>query len=404
MKRLQHAIAGRGIWLALFLILVILGLLLDPERSWGGIAWALLTAYGMYRIGLELAAPFLLPVEPHTRLRADVKSMIHRHAGGGKVAMAVIREGKVLPGPDNKARDEARGEGILFVDGTSAVLLATDTRPTRMLEPGVHFMRKDEKIGAVVDLRMQMRRKDVEAQTRDGIWVMFKINARFRIDKTKLKLEEIDLEKVRWPAPYEWSPRQVVLALGQSRVGIEQGESLRWDDIVMNEAVKRAHTLIAEYTFDRLIEPHDPRLDPREDIRKRLEHDVKEALAGRGIAVLGIRLTQFVPRDKRVDAQRVEAWKAEWLSRLHVVEAEGLAERYRLIELARAQGQMELITRIAQALDVSQQVSVEDAQQVALRLLEVIERLAAEPGFDERLSGEPRVALSDVHRMLGRVE
>ncbi len=89
MKFLQDAIARYRIWLALLPILAILGLLLDPERSLGGIAWALLTAFVMYRVGLELAAPLLLPIEPHTRLRADVKSMIHRHAGGGKVAMAV---------------------------------------------------------------------------------------------------------------------------------------------------------------------------------------------------------------------------------------------------------------------------------------------------------------------------
>ena len=56
MKFLRRAMAGRGIWLVLLPVLVILGLLLDPERSWGGIAWALLTAFVMYRIGLELAA------------------------------------------------------------------------------------------------------------------------------------------------------------------------------------------------------------------------------------------------------------------------------------------------------------------------------------------------------------
>ena len=162
------------------------------------------------------------------------------------------------------------------------------------------------------------------------------------------------------------------------------------------------HTLIAEYTFDGLIEPRDPRVDPREKIRERLEGDVKEALAGRGIAVLGIRLTQFVPRDKQVDAQRVDAWKSEWLKRVRVVEAEGLAERYRLIELARAQGQMELVTRIAQALEASQQVGVDDAQQVALRLLEVVERLAAEPEVDERLGGESRATLSEAQKMLGK--
>jgi hypothetical protein len=196
----------------------------------------------------------------------------------------------------------------------------------------------------------------------------------------------------------------VVLALEQTSVGVdkEKDKSFHWDDIVPNEAVKRVHTLIAEYTFDELTEPRNPLGNRREEIRKQLENEVRAAMTGKGIAVLSIGLSQFVPRDKRVDAQRVEAWKAEWLSRLHVVEAEGLAERYRLIEMARAQGQMELVTRIAQALEATQQVGVDDAQQVALRLLEVVERLAAEPGVDERLGGESRAALSAVYKMLGK--
>jgi hypothetical protein len=232
--------------------------------------------------------------------------------------------------------------------------------------------------------------------------VKFKINARFRIDKTRLQLEDSNIDLGRLPEPYQWSKGQVWSALALERIGPSQDQLLPWDTIVINEAVKVVHTLIAEYTFDRLIEPHDPRIDPRKDIRKKLEDDVKEALADKGIAVLGIGLTQFVPRDDQVKTQLIEAWKADWLKRSHVVEAEGLAERYRLIELARAQGQMELITRIAQALEVSQQVGVDDAQQVALSLLEVVERLATEPEIDERLGGESRATLREAHKMLGK--
>jgi hypothetical protein len=43
--------------------------------------------------------------------------------------------------------------------------------------------------------------------------------------------------------------------------------------------------LIAEYTFDRLIEPRDRARSTR-GYSQRLEEDVKEALAGRGVAVL----------------------------------------------------------------------------------------------------------------------
>jgi len=317
--------------------------------------------------------------------------------------MAIVREGKVLPGPDGKSRHKASGEGVLFVDSTSLVVLGTDTRVTRVLDSGVHFIRKNEKIRSVVDLRPQARSQEVKAQTRDGIWVEFRVNARFQIDGTELRFNDIDLDQTRLPAPYKWSLRHVTRALELERAGDEDSPSLGWDDIVINEAVKRVHTLIAEYTFDQLIEPRDPRRNPRENIRKRLENDVRQAMAGKGVKVLTVTLAQFVPVAQEVRDQWIEAWQAAWIRRKHIVEAEGLAERYRLIELARAQGQMELVMHIAQALEVSQQVGADDAEQIALRLLDVVERLAAEPEVDEQLSSESRKALGEVQRkLLGR--
>jgi regulator of protease activity HflC (stomatin/prohibitin superfamily) len=162
-------------------------------------------------------------------------------------------------------------------------------------------------------------------------------------------------------------------------------------------------TAVAGYTFDGLTEPRDPRLNPREDIRKKVEEEVKAEMAGTGIKVLGIGIGQFIPRDKAVIAQWIEAWKADWIRRARVVEAEGVAESYRLVELARAQGQMELVMRIAQALEVSQQVGAENAEEIALRLLDVVEHLASQPEIDQRLSGESREALGQAHhRLLGK--
>jgi len=403
MDILRRAIDRFGAWLILLPILVIAGLLLDRERSIGGLAWAALTAWGMYRFGLWLAGPLLLPIESAAESRAAARAALRRHGGRRKPAMAVVREGKVLPGPEGKSRHKASGEGAIFVDSTSLVVLGTDTRVTRVLDSGVHFTRKEEKIRSVVDLRPQARSQEVQAQTRDGIWVGFKVNARFQIDGTEPRFEDIDLEKTRLPAPYKWSLRHVTRALELERAGDDDSPTLGWDDMVVNEAVKRVHTLIAEYTFDQLIEPRDARLKPREAIRAKLEADVKQAMAGKGVKVLSVTLAQFVPVAQEVREQWIEAWQAAWMRRKHIVEAEGLAERYRLIELARAQGQMELVMRIAQALEVSQQVGAGDAEQIALRMLDVVERLAAEPEVDEQLSSESREALGEVQRrLLGR--
>ena len=400
MKRAQRIPVGGSVAIAMGVVgLVILGILLDRERLTGGMAWTLITAYGMYRFGLWLAGPHLLPIEPDRESRRSARDLLQRFANGQKTLMAVVREGKVLPGPGGKPRAAADGEGALLVDSTSVAALVTDTGLSRIKGPGVHFTRRGERIGAVVDLRPQARSKEIEAQTRDGIGIKFKVNARFQVDGTEAqKVQSADRTQVRWPAPYTWSPRQVTRVLGLQRAGIDQPVS--WDEIVLNEAIQRAHTHIAGYTFDELTEPRNPSVDRREDIRKSLEAELKSALAGSGIKVLGIKLSQFVPRDKEVDRQRFETWQAEWIRRKTIIEAEGVAESYRLVELARAQGQMEMVTRITQALDAGRQAGLDNADLVALRLLEVVERLAAEPRVRERLTGEAREALSQVQRKL----
>jgi regulator of protease activity HflC (stomatin/prohibitin superfamily) len=215
-------------------------------------------------------------------------------------------------------------------------------------------------------------------------------------------VQDADRSRVQWPAPYTWSQHAVRRVLGHTRVGPDPNQTVQWDALVLNEAVKLIHTAIAGYTFDGLIEPRDPRVNPRDDIRKKLEDDVKKAVAGNGIKVLSVGLSQFAPRDKEVDLQRIEAWKADWIRRTRIIEAEGQAERYRLIELARAQGQMELVMRIAQALEATQPVGTENADLIALRLLEVVERLAAQPDVGPLLSLEAREALSASRRLLGK--
>ncbi|HLF25666.1 MAG TPA: SPFH domain-containing protein [Anaerolineae bacterium] len=394
----RRFIARRGYVIPLVAFLFVLGILLDPERWIGGVAWTLLAAYGLYRFAVWMAGPYTLPIEPSYDAAAYARNVLGLFAGGQRPGMAVVREGKVLPDPAGKPRENVRGVGAILVDGTSVVALVTDTGLSRIEGPGVHFLREGEKLGPVIDLRPQLRSKEIEAQTQDGIWIKFRVAVRFQVDRTvPRKVQEIVPKQARYAEPYTWSQHAVKRLLGHTRIGADANQTERWDDRALNEAIKRAQIAVAGYTFDRLTEPGDPRLNPREDIRQRLEEELKADLVSEGLKLLGLRIGQFVPRDKEVMEQRIRSWQADWIRQMKIIEAESLAERFRLIETARAQGQMELVMRIVQALEASRQIGVENAEQVALRLLEVVEQLATEPEIEQRLTGEARAALDEAH-------
>lgn len=388
MKTIIRFFDSRWIIPVVFVALTILGLILDPERSWGGIAWTFLSGYAMYFFGLYLAAPYLLPIHPDPESKRLARRLLVRFAGSRKPMMAIVREGKVLPGPDKQSRERAGGDGAIFIDSTSAVALVTDTGLSRVIGPGVHFTRPNERIGKVIDLRIQTKGKEIEAQTRDGIRVKFKVNTRFRIGGVESrKILEVDRTIEKWPAPYTWNKRTVNMierALSQERAGPDQ--LVTWDEIPLAEAIKRVHAYIAHYTYDGLTEPRNRSIKPRDDIQKSLERDVKTALADSGIRVLGVSLSQFTPADEAIDRQRVESWKADWMRRTHVIEAAGEAEARSKLELARAQAQMDAMTRIIEALDASGRAGANNADLIALRFLEVVEGLAKDPETQRTLS------------------
>jgi regulator of protease activity HflC (stomatin/prohibitin superfamily) len=384
MKRVQDILSRPSVPLLLAPVLWIIGLLFNLDWWWfGGIVWAVVTGFVMYIFGLWLAGAHILPIMPDRESLAHARALLRHFVSGQKTLMAVVREGKLVPGPDGKPRT-GEGFGAVLIDSTSAVALVTNTGLSRVTGPGLHFTRRGEKIGPVVDLRPQARSKEIETQTRDGIWVKFKVIVRFQIDGVVArKVQDIDQKQERWPEPYVWSPRQVARALGLERVGVEQ--RVRWDEIALNEAIKRSHTYISEYTFDELTEPRNPLVNRRDEIRQKLDAEVKAALARSGIKVIDVKLGQFQPRDEEVVKQRLDSWQSELNRRKKVVEAEGEAESRRQLELARTQAQMDTMTRMIEALDASWRAGANNADLIALRFLEVLEGLAKDPETQKTL-------------------
>lgn len=398
------------------LILFVWGALAGPIRWYGDFFTGGLLSFAVLGIiaalfffgTLWLIGSRVLPVDPHSRTdKANARRVVQRFALGTPTLTAVVREGKVMPDADGKSRDGEGGIGVIDLDSTSAIVLVTDTGLSRIVKPSLVFTTEGEKLGLVIDLRIQLRAKpDAEFITRDGIPIKAAVVTRFQIDHVRpIKVETVHGTPAR---PYSWTPqteRAIKNALTLRRINKEG--AVNWDEIPLSLAEGKLRTILAEYTYDQLSEPLEPQKNPRAEIRAKLQSEVVAALAGKGINILVVGVGIFQPkgfkRDKvltgeeidKITQQRIKAWRAAWEGRIIRITAEGQATSEKRRDVARTQAQMELITRITQALE--QGVSATDGEdQMARRFLETLQKMAAEPYTGERLNEESKQLLREL--------
>ncbi len=422
MKRLKSLFTASGPGLLRLFLLAVLaawGFLLGPLRAYSnsiliggliGLGAVLLIAGVFYLITLWLAGPHVLPVQPRNKYEArEARRLLQRFGTGDRVAMAVVQEATIMPGPHGEGREGLTGPGVVELDSTTAAVLRTDSGQSRVKGPGLIFLRVQERLGTLIDLRIQLRTNEFEFLTRDGIPVKARVTVRFQIDQTYFNQVQVDAPAHPLPAPIITSQHAIRRALQNQSVQAT-GETSKWHDMPLTLAQSNLRTMIADYKFDELLQPQEPEANPRAAIRKELEDRVKLILARRGIKLLSLGLGIFFPIDDDPNAaelrkknpityQRIETWKAEWESRMLKIMAQAEAEADRQHDLARTQAQMELIMRVTQALEQGGTAD-RDQDQIARRFLATLQRMADEPFTRERLSEDNVRLLRDL--MSGR--
>ncbi len=418
MNRLERIITGRAVVIGAIGLLIAWGFFSGPVRTrgdWlmGGLLSVIvvaLIAFIFFRVTLWLAGPHVLPVDPHDRHeKAAARRVLSRFAMDSPTLMAVVREGKAMPNAEGKPRTQTGGAGVIDVDSTSVVVLSTETGFSRIKGQGLVFTKPGEKLGGIVDLRVQARSKEFEYLTRDGILIKTGVSVRFQIDRiNSVQVQSVD-RSVRYPRPFTWSMNPIKKALGLQSYG---PEGAAWDDVPLGMAAGMLRSIISEYNFDALTDPHDARSDPRAEIRSRLEKEVRAALAPHGVKVLGVGVGIFFPKDftpapnldqlDEITRQRVESWQAEWQSRMMRVRAEGEAESNRLREVARAQAQMEMIIKIVQAVEQGPTAEDDQQDQIAQRFLQTLQSMADEPTTRTLLRNDEMALLQSLQDRIGR--
>ncbi len=404
MKKRQRPNTGRLVIIILLIVLALYGFFIGPLRALTNefllagilnlfVAMVIMLAF--FYLTLWLAGAHVLPVNLRDRHeKAAARAILSRFATGGRVAMAVVHDGAVEPGPDGESREEVWGHGIIDVDSTSVITLHTEIGLSRIKGPGLVFMREVEQLRHIVDLRTQFRSQEFDFMTRDGIPVKTRLTLRFQIDQAifNKNLHAHD-PRAPFPAPISWSIRPVSRALANLQVVDGGGPLTKWSDLPLLFARGMLRALISEYRFDDLLAPLEPDRNPRKDLREKLVARLKPVLMQQGVKVTSLSIGMFLPQSfdpektfnqekpelDPITAQRIKAWKAEWESRMIKLNAEAQAEAERQREKARAQARLESILRLTQALEQDLPLSGEQ-DQITQHFWGIIKKITDEPG------------------------
>ena len=405
--------AGRFFIVLLLVVMALYGFFVGPIRYAvtnnfliGGlismfVVFAILGVFFIFT--LWLAGSHVLPVNTRdSKERAAARGVLFRFGMGGHVAMAVVREGKVEPGPNGESRDNVEGMGVLDVDSTTAVTLHTSIGFSRVEGTGLVFMHESEQLRHLIDLRIQFRTQEFEFLTRDGIPIKVRLSLRFQIDRTEFnKNLHAHNPKAPYPPPVKWSRHRVERALSTLQIADTEGNLTRWNERVMGTGQGMLRAIIADYTLDGLLAPQDPTKNPRRAIRETLEHRLRPVMAQRGIKILTVSIGVIFPADfdaektfdqqnpvlDKVTEQRIKAWKAEYESRMFRISGEAQAEVERQREKARAQVKLESLLRLAQAIE-EDLPPTGDQDQVTRHFWSVVEKMADDPSTRALLDEE----------------
>jgi len=325
---------------------------------------------------------YLDPSKSSATSPPEIQNRTHRFVG--------IKDGKLTPfnkNPGNKTIALVGGPGIVIVPPEYATQLERAGRLNHVLGPGVVRLGRFEKVYKVINLRQIVRKKTVQALTRDGIPVEIEVKVQARIHasnppnyKTPYPFDKIAIRKLitQTPSlksgPMEWEERPAFL------IGA-----------VLNR-------ILAKYRLDELFEPLEEDMQtPRPTIHDEIRRQLRQMARSFGVDITEVWLGDLKLPDEVTD-QFLAYWKADWQRQDTSKEAEGEAAAIRERSRARAEGQEQIIeTLVASFQSVKNaNLGVAPKQLLALRLIDGLEHLFRQASSRETKEGD-RVLMLERH-------
>ena len=387
-------------------ILWLVGLTRHAQGAWIVLLLSLVASGAVLLLGLYIVSGFLLPL-PDKSHRSKVFNFLRDYISHVNFPAYVVmdelyEEDKVKERiPGNPFGMFATSPGFVLSDCDHAVVISDGIKFKGVQGPGVTFTGFGDKIMRTVDLRPQLRAFPVKALTKDGIkirvltFVPFKIDARGR----QPRLGE--------PLPYNKSAAfraihaQKMEHEGKGQIP-ERMKQRGWDDLPRLIAERILQNIISTYNFDELYGPYQPGgKPPRKVIAETLCERLKAELEPLGVQLVGGGISDLEPADPQVYVERVRSWQADWMRKIMLRQAEGQAERLRIVERARAETRADLILSLGHQLEELSAARTELRPETILnQFLTMLEELTMQPMLRRLLPRDTRRAVGDIRKAI----
>jgi len=297
------------------------------------------------------------------------------------------------------------GPGWLMTEPENLVVLKGGTDIKRVVGPGMLFTEATESPYQVIDLRNQIRVARIDARTQDGIEVNLPISSLFRTDPG---YKTINMESLAnqdpWPYRNQRDIYQIVFYEEVDPTGktpLEAHQVRPWDDIPLKAAINRVKQVIPEYSLEQLyslvpgsgtVDPASGKIIPetgnltRSTIGAAVRETVKAAVEPLGFQILGGGVgNKIVPTNPDVVKQRVETWKASWMSKVMDWETDAQIQNLKDLSRIRSDARVELLSQILQKTSMRLEDKENAGRYVAHHLLENLLHLARNSQVKELL-------------------
>jgi len=367
-------------WCAFCLLGYVAG---GPENGPIGLLLIALPSLTLLWMGGYFLSQIVLPLNEDAPIADRLlafRALITYTLGSNYPYYAVEDRKKKERAPGNVFRQFFAGPGIVMTSCDQTVVISSGTKIKEVPEPGLSFTGLFDTIAEIIDLRLQLRAFHVEALTKDGIRIKVLIFVPFRIQAGE-----------DWPEPgkpFPFRKSAVFKAVREQpidRSKEKQGEKRSWDEQVSIVATQVVRRIISQYAFDDLCAPYQPQRDPRQEIIAELRRQLKNELGELGIQAIGGGISNLLPADTQLLQQRIDNWQAEWARRMTAETGKGEADYIRIVELARAQAQADMIRKLSEGIERAGAAEQTSMDMIALRFIETLEQMIQSPAVQQAL-------------------